>query len=104
MFPTKCQVQNDRTNIHIQTEPSAAAQVLNDSEARLAQMMDASGVKFGSLTSQYSQSFAGHSVGQNSGRHNGTANPVVANSADGDDNNNAEISVEASENLINMQA
>ena len=33
----------------------AAAQMLSDAEARLAQMMDASGLKFGSLTSQQNQ-------------------------------------------------
>ena len=38
-------VQNDRTNVHIQTETSVAAQMLSDAEARLAQMMDASGLK-----------------------------------------------------------
>jgi flagellar hook-length control protein FliK len=58
-------VQNDRTNIHIQTETHAAAQALSEAEARLAQMMDASGVKFGSLTSQYNQNFAGQNNGQN---------------------------------------
>ena len=61
-------VQNDRTNIHIQTETVASAQMLSDAEARLAQMMDASGLKFGNLTSQYSQNFTGNFSGQNSGQ------------------------------------
>jgi flagellar hook-length control protein FliK len=108
-------VQNDRTNIHIQTETHAAAQALGEAEARLAQMMDASGVKFGSLTSQYNQNFAGQSfAGQNNGQNpgqnndqngqNGRANSAADGSLDGNDANNAEISVEPSENLINMQA
>jgi flagellar hook-length control protein FliK len=108
-------VQNDRTNIHIQTETHAAAQALSEAEARLAQMMDASGVKFGSLTSQYNQNFAGQSfAGQNNGQNpgqkndqngqNGRANSAADGSLDGNDANNAEISVEPSENLINMQA
>ena len=104
-------VQNDRTNIHIQTETHAAAQALSEAEARLAQMMDASGVKFGSLTSQYNQNFAGQNfAGQNNGQNtgqngqNGRANSAADGSLDGNDANNAEISVEPSENLINMQA
>ena len=99
-------VQNDRTNIHIQTETHAAAQALNEAEARLAHMMDASGVKFGNLTSQYNQNFAGQNNGQNTGQdgQNGRANSAADGSLDGNDAKNAEISVEPSENLINMQA
>ena len=100
-------VQNDRTNIHIQTETHAAAQALSEAEARLAQMMDASGVKFGSLTSQYNQNFAGQNFGgQNDGQdgRNGRANSAADGSLDENDANNAEISVEPSKNLINMQA
>jgi hypothetical protein len=35
-------IQNDRTNIQIQTETSAAASMLSESEARLAQMLEVS--------------------------------------------------------------
>jgi len=99
-------VQNDRTNVHIQTETGAAAQMLSEAEARLAQMMDASGLKFGSLTSQHNQNFTGNFTGQNSGQsHDGGASHAAASSTvDGTDETNAEISVEQSENLINMQA
>ena len=99
-------VQNERTNVHIQTETSAAAQLLSDAEARLAQMMDASGLKFGNLTSQHNQNFAGNFAGQNSGqgREGGSAHAAASDTADGKDETNAEISVEQSENLINMQA
>jgi len=99
-------VQNERTNVHIQTETSAAAQMLSDAEARLAQMMDASGLKFGNLTSQHNQNFAGNFAGQNSGqgREGGSAHAAASDTADGKDETNAEISVEQSENLINMQA
>ena len=63
-------VQNNRTNVHIQTETSAAAQMLSDAEARLAQMMEASGLKFGNLTSQQNQNFnyTSNFTGQNSGQ------------------------------------
>ena len=103
-------VQNDRTNVHIQTETGAAAQMLSDAEARLAQMMDASGLKFGNLTSQHNQNFAGNYTGnftgQNSGqsRDGGASHAAASGTADGTDETNAEISVEQSENLINMQA
>ncbi|MGB0233301.1 MAG: flagellar hook-length control protein FliK [Candidatus Puniceispirillaceae bacterium] len=103
-------VQNDRTNVHIQTETGAAAQMLSDAEARLAQMMEASGLKFGNLTSQHNQNFAGNFTGnfagQNSGqgRDGGASHAAAAGTVDGTDETNAEISVEQSENLINMQA
>ena len=95
-------VQNDRTNVHIQTETGAAAQMLSDAEARLAQMMDASGLKFGSLTSQHNQNFTGQNSGQS--RDGGASHAAASGTADGTDETNAEISVEQSENLINMQA
>ena len=95
-------VQNDRTNVHIQTETSVAAQLLSDAEARLAQMMDASGVKFGNLTSQHNQNFGGNFARQNpgQGREGGSASAATSATVDGND----EISVEKSENLINLQA
>ena len=95
-------VQNDRTNIHIQTETVASAQMLSDAEARLAQMMDASGLKFGNLTSQHNQNFGGNFARQNpgQGREGGSASAAASATLDGND----EISVEKSENLINLQA
>ena len=99
-------VQNDRTNIHIQTETVASAQMLSDAEARLAQMMDASGLKFGNLTSQYSQNFTGNFSGKNSGqgRQDDASHAAVFNTEDETNKSNAEISVERSDNLINLQA
>ena len=99
-------VQNERTNVHIQTETSAAAQLLSEAEARLAQMMDASGLKFGNLTSQYNQNFGGNFAGQNSeqGQKGGSSYAAASNTADDENETNAEISVEQTENLINMQA
>lgn len=99
-------VQNERTTVHIQTETIAAAHLLNDAEARLAQMMDASGLKFGNLTSQYNQNFGGNFAGQNSGqdREGGSTNAMGSDTSERKDEDNAEISVEQTENLINMQA
>jgi len=87
-------VQNDRTNVHIQTETGAAAQMLSDAEARLAQMMEASGLKFGNLTSQHNQNFAGNFTGnfagQNSGQgRDGGASHAAAGKVDGTDETNA---------------
>ena len=95
-------VQNDRTNVHIQTETGVAAQMLSDAEARLVQMMDASGLKFGNLTSQHSHNPAGQNSGK--GRDNSSSNASASGGADGMDDSDIEISVEQSENLINMQA
>ena len=69
-------------------------------------MMDASGLKFGNLTSQYNQNFGGNFAGQNSGQggKNGSANAMASDTSDGKDGANAEIGVEQTENLINMQA
>ena len=99
-------VQNERTNVYIQTETSVAAQLLGDAEARLTQMMDASGLKFGNLTSQHSQNFGGNFGGRDpqQGREGGLAHAAASETADGKNETNAEISVEQSENLINMQA
>ena len=99
-------VRNERTNVHIQTETSAAAQLLGESEARLAQMLDASGLKFGNLTSQHSQNFGGNFADQNSGRgrEGEASHAATSDTAGGENEIDAEISVEESENLINMQA
>ena len=69
-------------------------------------MMDASGLKFGNLTSQYSQNFTGNFSGQNSGQgRDGNASLAAAFDTEDETNkSNAEISVERSDNLINLQA
>lgn len=95
-------LQNDRTNVHIQTETGIAAQMLSDAEARLVQMMDASGLKFGNLTSQHSQNAAGQNSRQ--GRDESSSNASASGGEDGTDDPDIEISVGQSENLINMQA
>ena len=52
-------MQNDGTNIQIQTETSAAASMLSESESRLAQMLEASGLRLGNLNSGQFQGFGG---------------------------------------------
>jgi len=58
------------------------------------------------LTSHLSQNFAGNFSGQNSGQgRKGDASDLAGpDTEDGTNESNAEISVERSENLINLQA
>jgi hypothetical protein len=95
-------LQNDRTNIKVQTETSAAASMLTESEGRLAQMLEASGLRLGNFNSGLSQGFDG----KNSDGHGHQKSLVSAGNGKTDDDGNvsAETIVEQSENLINIQA
>ena len=99
-------IQNDRTNIQIQTETSAAASMLSDSEARLAQMLEASGLRLGSLNSGQSHGFGGNMLGGHANQQNQAENSgkAIADKADDDGNKSADVVTERSENLINIQA
>ncbi|MDC0649460.1 flagellar hook-length control protein FliK, partial [Alphaproteobacteria bacterium] len=95
-------LQNDRTNIRVQTETSAAASMLNESEGRLVQMLEASGLRLGNFNSGLSQGFDG----KGSDGH-GDQKALVRSGndkTDDDSNVSAETIVEQSENLINIQA
>ena len=95
-------IQNDRTNIQIQTETSAAASMLSDSEARLAQMLEASGLRLGNLNSGQSQGFGGNMLGGHANQKNQAESSGKANDDDG--GNSVDAIIEQSENLINIQA
>ncbi|MDC3293972.1 flagellar hook-length control protein FliK [Alphaproteobacteria bacterium] len=99
-------IQNDRTNIQIQTETSAAASMLSDSEARLAQMLEASGLRLGNLNSGQSHGFGGNMSGGHANQQNQAENSgkAIAGKADDDGDNSADLNLERSENLINIQA
>lgn len=99
-------IQNDRTNIQIQTETSAAASMLSDSEARLAQMLEASGLRLGNLNSGQSQGFGGNMSGGHAGQQNQaeTSGKAIAGKADDDSDDSSDTITELSENLINIQA
>ena len=99
-------IQNDRTNIQIQTETSAAASMLSDSEARLAQMLEASGLRLGNLNSGQSHGFGGNMSGGQANQQKQAENSgkAIAGKADDDGDNSAAINTERSENLINIQA
>ena len=94
-------IQNDRTNIHIQTETSAAASMLNDSEARLSQMLEASGLRLGNLNSGQSQGFSGNMSGGHSKQQN---QAETSGNADANESKDQSLTKEQSENLINIQA
>ena len=94
-------IQNDRTNIQIQTETTAAASMLNDSEARLSQMLEASGLRLGNLNSGQSLGFGGNMLGGHANQQN---QAKTSSKADADDGNSASAITERSENLINIQA
>jgi hypothetical protein len=95
-------LQNDRTNIKVQTETSAAASMLTESEGRLVQMLEASGLRLGNFSSGLSQGFDG----KDSDGHRHQKSLVHAGNGKTDDDGNvsAETIVEQSENLINIQA
>ena len=99
-------IQNDRTNIQIQTETSAAASMLSDSEARLAQMLEASGLRLGNLNSGQSQGFGGNMSGGHANQQNQaeTSGKAIASKAGDDGANSSDTITERSENLINIQA
>ena len=94
-------IQNDRTNIQIQTETTAAASMLNDSEARLSQMLEASGLRLGNLNSGQSLGFGGNMSGGHANQQN---QAKTSSKADADDGNSASAITERTENLINIQA
>jgi hypothetical protein len=99
-------IQNDRTNIQIQTETSAAASILSDSEARLVQMLEASGLRLGNLNSGQSQGFGGNMLGGHADQQNQaeTSGKAIAGKADDDSDDSSDTITELSENLINIQA
>ena len=94
-------IQNDRTNIQIQTETTAAASMLNDSEARLSQMLEASGLRLGNLNLGQSLGFGGNLSGGHAKQQN---QAEMTGEADADDGNSASAITEQSDNLINIQA
>jgi flagellar hook-length control protein FliK len=97
-------MQNDRTNIHIQTETSAAASMLSDSESRLAQMLEASGLRLGNLNSGQFQGFGGAGSDQQANNQNQSETGVVNQPDDAQGEVVEELVTEGSDNLINIQA
>jgi flagellar hook-length control protein FliK len=99
-------MKNNRANVLIKTETSVAASMLNDAEGRLAQMLEASGIRLGSLNSGQSQGFGGNASDGQANQQNTAETPrrAIAGKAGDDGPANAEMTTERSENLINIQA
>ncbi len=97
---------NDRTNIQIQTETSAAASILGESEARLAQMLEAAGLRLGNLSSGQFQGFSGNGSDQNANEQ--SQNKTGPNNQPDNGQEEGEVAAEivaaGSDNLINIQA
>ena len=97
-------MQNDRTNILIQTETSAAASMLGDSESRLAQMLEASGLRLGNLNSSQFQGFGGAGSDQQANQQSQSKTGLMKQSDDAQGEGVDELMNEGSDNLINIQA
>ena len=99
-------MQNNRTNIHIQTETLSAASMLGESEARLAQMLEASGLRLGNLNSGQFDGFGGAGSEQQNNKQseNKTGSFGKADNGQGDEQIVAETIATGSDNLINIQA
>ena len=99
-------MKNNRANVLIKTETSVAASMLNDAEGRLAQMLEASGIRLGSLNSGQSQGFGGNASDGQANQQNTAETPhkAIAGKTENDSPANAEMTTERSENLINIQA
>ena len=97
-------IQNDRTNIQILTETSAAASMLSDSESRLAQMLEASGLRLGNLNSGQFQGFGGAGSDQQANQQSQSKTGSLNQPDDGKGEVVDELVTEGSDNLINIQA
>jgi flagellar hook-length control protein FliK len=97
-------MQNDRTNIQILTETSAAASMLSDSETRLAQMLEASGLRLGNLNSGQFQGFGGAGSDQQAGQQTQSKTGSLNQPDDVQGEVVDELVTEGSDNLINIQA
>jgi flagellar hook-length control protein FliK len=99
-------MQNDQTSLKIQTETAAAASLLGESEAKLAQMLETSGLRLAGLTSDHNPRF-----GDDGANHRGQQQAGASDKAghgDQQDETSAaraeESTTGSSENLINIQA
>ncbi len=80
--------------------------MLSDAEGRLAQMLEASGLRLGSLSSGQSQSFGGNTSGGQADQQGQAklASKARPDKTEKDGLSDTEITSELSENLINIQA
>jgi flagellar hook-length control protein FliK len=99
-------MQNDQTSLKIQTETAAAASLLGESEAKLAQMMETSGLRLAGLTSDHNPRF-GDDGANHRGQQQAGASDKGGHGDQKDETSAAraeESTTGSSENLINIQA
>ncbi|MEK9718039.1 MAG: flagellar hook-length control protein FliK, partial [Candidatus Puniceispirillum sp.] len=100
-------LQNDRAMVQINTETAAAAALLAESEGRLAQLMESSGLKLGQLNSTQGQSGQGSTTDQHAGGQgspNSTPGRPTADQQGGDTHQDNGGQTDMSDHLINVQA
>jgi hypothetical protein len=100
-------LQNDRAMVQINTETAAAAALLAESEGRLAQLMESSGLKLGQLNSTHGQSGQGSTTDQHAGGQespNSTPGRTTADQQGGDTHQDNGGQTDMSDHLINVQA
>jgi len=99
-------MQNDQTSLKIQTETAAAASLLGESEAKLAQMMETSGLRLAGLTSDHNPRF-GDDGANHRGQQQAGASDKGGHGDQQDETSAARVeesTTGSSENLINIQA
>jgi len=100
-------LQNDRAMVQINTETAAAAALLAESEGRLAQLMESSGLKLGQLNSTQGQSGQGSTTDQHAGGQGSpksTPGRPTADQQGGDTHQDNGGQTHMSDHLINVQA
>ena len=100
-------MQNDRTTVQVNTETAAAAKLIVESEGRLAQLMDASGLKLGQFNATQGQSGQGSTADQHArGQETPNSSPdsKTDNQQDGNTHQDNGGQNDLSDHLINLQA
>ncbi len=96
--------QNEQTHIHMRTETSSAAQLLNEAESRLAQMLETSGLKLGQFSAHTNHNGMG---GGQRDSQNSAANSQQNKKEDAIEPDNgamAEAMSKKDESIVNIQA
>ena len=100
-------LHNDRTIVQINTETAAAAALIAESEGRLAQLMESSGLKLGQFNATQDQSGQGsmtHHHARGQGNPNSTPGSKTVDQQGGDTNQSNGGQTHVSDHLINLQA
>ena len=100
-------LQNDRAMVQINTETAAAAALLAESEGRLAQLLESSGLKLGQLNATQGQSGQGSTTDQHAGGQgtpNSTPSRTITDQQGAETHQDNDGQTHMSDHLINVQA